>query len=453
MPDVVVVGAGFAGLSAATALVEAGADVLVVEARPGLGGRASSFRDPETGEIVDNGQHLLVGCYHETLRFLARIGAARAVHRQTTLQVSMIDRNGASTSLVLPPLPSPLHLVGGVLGWRALTVRDRLSLLRLGPALQRAQHAHRDDPPGIPSDAPWHETVRQWLTRHRQSERLCELLWEPLALAALNQSIDRAAASYFIAVLARMFGPDASDAALILPALPLSDLYAEPARRWIEAHGGLVCSNAPARVVIGEGQVRGVRVRGELIPARAVIAAVPWFALCDLFEAPVAALDAVLTWAAGTPASPIVTVNVWLDGRVLDESLIGLPGRTFQWVFDRRAIVGDDASHLSLVSSGAEAVVALPNDALIALALRELRAAVPAAQCAHVRKASAVRERRATFSLAPGLPPRPSTDTRVAGLFLAGDWIDTGLPATIESAVVSGHRAAWAARKGGPDED
>ncbi len=440
MPDVVVVGAGFAGLSAATALVDAGADVLVLEARPGLGGRAGSFRDPETGELVDNGQHVLVGSYHETFRFLTRIGADTSVHRQTTLRVPMIDANGAATSFVLPPLPSPLHVLGGVLAWQALSIRDRLSVLGLGRSLLSTTGRGRALAP--PGSAPPAESVRAWLTRHHQSPRLCELLWEPLALAALNQSIDHAAASYFVAVLARMFGPDTSDAALVLPAWPLSQLYAEPARRWIEARGGAVRTQAPARVVLDQGSVRGVRVRGELIPSRIVIAAVPWFALSELFDTPVTALDDVLAWAAHTPASPIVTVNLWLDRPVLDAPLVGLPGRTFQWVFDRRLIVGDDASHLSLVSSGADRVVEMTNDRLTALALRELGAAIPAVRSVVVRKASAVRERRATFSLAPGLPPRPSTDTAVPGLLLAGDWIDTGLPATIESAVVSGHQAA-----------
>jgi uncharacterized protein with NAD-binding domain and iron-sulfur cluster len=127
---------------------------------------------------------------------------------------------------------------------------------------------------------------------------------------------------------------------------------------------------------------------------------------------------------------------------VLREPLIGLPGRNFQWVFDRRAIVGGEASHLSAISSGAEELVIQPNDVLVASALAELRAAVPAARHAQLRKGLAVREKRSTFSLAPGAPPRPDTRTPIDGLLLAGDWIETGLPATIESAVISGHRAS-----------
>lgn len=286
------------------------------------------------------------------------------------------------------------------------------------------------------------ETVREWLTRHRQAPRLCELFWEPLALAALNQSVDQAAASYFVGVLARMFGPDPAAASLVMPAVPLDELYAEPARQWLEARGHEVRVNAPAKVELAGARVTGVRVRGEHIPAPVVVSTVPWHALGGLFDEAPSVLAETITNASTLASLPIVTVNLWFDRPVLHEALVGLPGRAFQWVFDRRAIVGGTGSHLSLISSGAEAMVSMANDALIATALADVRAALPAARAATVRKGLAVREKRSTFSLAPDAPPRPQTETAIGGLLLAGDWVDTGLPATIESAAVSGHRAA-----------
>jgi hypothetical protein len=140
--------------------------------------------------------------------------------------------------------------------------------------------------------------------------------------------------------------------------------------------------------------------------------------------------------------SPIVTVNLWYDRSVTDTAFIGLPGRTFQWVFDKGRIFGGGASHLSLISSGADEVVALENEALRAMAEREVAEALPAVRAARVVRAIVVREKRATFSLAPGQPQRPATTSPVKRLYLAGDWTDTGLPATIEGAVASGHRAA-----------
>lgn len=139
-PDVVVIGGGVAGFSAATALAEVGARVLLLEARPGLGGRATAFTDPDTGERVDNGQHILMGCYVDTLKLLARIGAADRVRWQAGLALSMIDQRGHESVLKLPPMPSPLHLLGGVLAWEALSWAERLSVLRLGAALGPANH-------------------------------------------------------------------------------------------------------------------------------------------------------------------------------------------------------------------------------------------------------------------------------------------------------------------------
>jgi zeta-carotene desaturase len=158
-------------------------------------------------------------------------------------------------------------------------------------------------------------------------------------------------------------------------------------------------------------------------------------------------LTEVIEAAALTSASPIVTVNLWFDRPVTSSTFVGLPGRAMQWVFDKRALFGEATSHLSLVSSGASAIVSRSNEELVDLALSELKAALPVVREAALRRAIVVREKRSTFSVAPGQPPRPGTHTAVPGLFLAGDWIETGLPATIESAVVSGHAAADAVLK------
>ena len=433
--DAIVIGAGCAGCAAATALTERGARVLVVEARPGLGGRATAFTDPETGERVDNGQHILMGCYTDTFALLDRIGASDRVKWQSGLRVSMIDRHGHESTLALPSLPSPLHFLAGVIAWDALSWPERMTVLKAGSHLRSGG----DKPSGL--------SVRAWLTRIGQAPRLCELFWEPLALAALNQSIDQAEASSFLRVLERVFGPDPSSAALVMPAVPLDELYAEPSRRWLAERGGHVRVQSPAKVLIEGDRVTGVRVRDEIINAPLVISTVPWYSFASIFDAAPAQLNQTIANAAVLASVPIVTVNLWFDDVVMNEPLIGLPGRNFQWVFDRRAIVGGDASHLSLISSGAETIVSLSNDALVKMALDEIRDALPAARRARLRKGLAVREKRSTFSLAPDAPPRPQTQTGIDGFLLAGDWIETGLPATIESAVISGHRAAAMAQQ------
>jgi zeta-carotene desaturase len=401
--------------------------VLVLEARPTLGGRATAFTDPGTGERVDNGQHVLVGGYHETFRFLRRLNTAQDVYVQPGLHIDVIDRQGRASSLKCPPLPPPLHLLGGVIGWKGIDWRDRASLV----------HLRRID------EGPAGETARQWLVRHRQTPRLVELLWEPLAVAALNQAIDEASGAAFAGVLGRMFTRDRRDCALGLPLKALDELYANPARDYIERAGGAVRINAPARVT-GEGGGM-VRVRDETLHAKAIICATAWYALPSVFPDRPAALENVLRAAETTAASPIVTVNLWFDRPVTSHPFVGLPGRAMQWVFDKRAILGESSSHLSLVSSGADALVGRSNQELVDLALGELSGALPAARSAELRRAVVVREKRATFSVAPNQPRRPGVETPIPRLFLAGDWIETGLPATIEGAVVSGHRAAAAA--------
>jgi uncharacterized protein with NAD-binding domain and iron-sulfur cluster len=252
-----------------------------------------------------------------------------------------------------------------------------------------------------------------------------------------------------VRVLIEMFGPDPRGASLAFPVVPLDRLFADPAKAYIEARGGEVRMHSLARVIVEDGRVAAVEVRGERMPVSRVIAAVPWFDVPQLVRGADRELSSLMATVAAMRTSPIVTVNVWFDRPVLDTPFVGLPGRVMQWVFDKSAIWGEGLSpsgisHLSLVSSGAEAVVRATNEELIALAEKELREALPRARDARMTRATVVREAQATFSLALDQPARPGPVTPVRGLWLAGDWLDTGLPATIESAVVSGHRAARA---------
>jgi zeta-carotene desaturase len=331
-------------------------------------------------------------------------------------------------------------LLAGVLNWRPIPWVDRLSALRLVPSLLAARRVLKTGRPLVETG----ETVQAWLKRHGQGDVLTQWLWTPLAVAALNQPIDHASAAPFVRVLAEMFSTDRSSAAIVLPTKPLDETYALPARDFIVRHGGEVRTSALARVHLSGGNVRHVQVGQDRVEASRVVAAVAWHSLGNLMTGDPAAVGQVLSDAAQTASMPIVTVNLWYDRTVLSDAFAGLPGRTMQWVFDKRLAFGERASHLSLVSSGACAIAGRTNSELIHLAAGEIRRSLPGAAAAQVVRATVVRERRATFSLAPGQPRRPGTRTNVPGLFLAGDWIDTGLPATIEGAVLSGHAAARA---------
>jgi squalene-associated FAD-dependent desaturase len=453
--DVAVIGGGVAGLAAATALAEAGRRVLVVEARGRLGGRATALADRATGELVDNGQHVLFGCYYETFRMLRRIGAEDNVRVQHGLSVHYLDAEGVESVLRCPPLPSPLHLLAAVIDWEALSWPDKFSVLKIAPALMHARRDARASVarrlrPARDTSSPegrryeQSETVADWLTRHGQRGRPREWLWEPLAVAALNQSPAEAAAAPFARILGLMFGPDPNGAAIALPSTPLHEMYALPAQRYLEARGSEVRLNARARVVIENDRVTGIDLRGEAVPVRVVIAAVPWFDFEALFTGDAWALAPIAKAASAMHSKPIVTVNLWYDRQVMEQEFVGLPGRSMQWVFDKRRAFGERASHLSLVASGADDLVALDADTLVARAAREVAEAIPGAHEAVLRRGTVIREKRATYSLAPGEPARPGVITPVGGLFLAGDWIDTGLPGTIESAAMAGHMVAEA---------
>jgi squalene-associated FAD-dependent desaturase len=452
--DAIVVGGGVAGLAAATALAAAGGRVLVLEARGVLGGRASSFVHRETASTIDTGQHVVLGCYHETFAFLDRVGARHAIALHPRLEVPLVDADGRRTTFRCPDWPAPLNVLGAIAGWGALAWRDRLSVVSLAPALWRAREAVRLEANAVPSSAETngqgrHESVADWLRRYRQSPRLCELLWEPLALAALNQPIEAASAEAFRSVLGGVLGPGRQDAAIGVPSRPLSDVFGTPARRFLESNGSVVMLHAPARLLIERERVSGVAVRGAPLRAGTVVAAVPWTSWRNLIDQDAAergGLGRLRREALARRSSPIVTVNLWLDEPVVGGAFVGLPRRTFQWAFEKMnpSAPGGALAHVSLVSSGADDIVRTPDAILVERAWSELRLALPRASRARLCHAAVVRERHATFSLAPGEPDRPCTDTPVSGLWLAGDWTRTGLPATIEGAARSGHAAARA---------
>lgn len=436
---VVVIGAGCAGLAAGVRLASRGVRVTLIEEAPRLGGRASAFTDRESGGRLDNGQHALFGCYRETYEFLRLIGTADLAPLDSTLALTMADTRGHRFTLRCPSWPPPLHLIAGVLSWRALPLRDRFAALRLARLLRAVR---REGAAAVAARLAPQLTVADWLREQQQPASICDWLWHPLAFAALNQDPSVAAAQSFVRVVAELFGPSPGASSIGLPSVPLDELYAEPAARYIEAHGGSVRRRVSARLELSMfGGPHRVLAGGEVLMASAVISAVPWHAVGRLWDGPPPqSLATIVDAATRLPSAPIVTVNLWFDQPVMTERQVGLVGTAFHWAFQKKS-----SELISLVASGAESLLRQSNDDLAALAERELRACLPGAASAVCRRALVVREARATFSLAPGTPPRPATRTPVPGFFLAGDWTDTGLPGTIEGGVLSGHRAADAA--------
>ncbi|GIW44543.1 MAG: phytoene dehydrogenase [Candidatus Binatia bacterium] len=437
---VVVAGGGIAGLAAAVELSRLGHRVLVLEARRRWGGRAASFRERTTGDELDNGQHALMGCYHHTLAFLDRIGASAKLAWQGRLQVPYFDLiTGRTATLRAGPGPSPIHVAAGIARFALLSPAQRIEALLGG--LRILALRRRQDPLLL------HVTVEDLLRFCRQSPSTRERLWNPIAIATLNELPSRAAAAPFAEVIARAFFGSRRDSQFVFPRVSLSELYVPGALDFVRRHGGAAQLGAPVEGLVRNGEeIRAVVVRGgEVIPASAVVCALP----------PGAARNLLAEHGVAIPAfdyAPIVSVYLWFQQPPELPPFFGLLGGHGQWVFHRASLWGQTAcaaapdSHIvSVVISAARSEAQRHDGELIHDVTAELRCAFPHLARMEIRHALVVREKRATPSLTPELDrQRPPTRTRLRNLFLAGDWIATGLPATIESAVASGFAAARA---------
>jgi squalene-associated FAD-dependent desaturase len=439
---VAVVGGGFAGLAAGVALAERGHEVVLLEARRRLGGRAYSFRDAATGTTVDNGQHAMMGCYTHTLAFLARIGAADRVVRQRDLLVEMRDARRGVAAIRAPGLPGPLHVLGGLLRYRFLTRSERLRALVAG--LRVMAMRRRRDP--LLREA----TVAELLAALGQSRNACESFWYPLAVATCNERPERAAAAPFAEVLALGFFGSRADSQFVFARVGLSELYTDAAQARIAACGGHVELGAPASALEVDGaRVRALVLRdGRRLELDACIAATPPAAAHALLPSAVAERA---PWRdleqLGT--SPIVSVHLWYDRPVLDGEFAGLLGTTTQFAFDRTRLCGtrlaedDGSTQVSAVISAGHDEEGWDGSRLAATVVADLEAVFPAARGARVVRSVVVKEKHATISCTPAAERlRPAAETPLDNLFLAGDWTATGLPPTIEGAVRSGERAA-----------
>jgi squalene-associated FAD-dependent desaturase len=441
---VAIVGGGLAGLSAACALAETGFKVTLFERRPYLGGRASSYEHPGTGEVVDNCQHVLFKLCTNLIDFYRLIGIEDRIRWFDSM--TFIEPGGRQSTLKPSFLPAPLHVTPSFLGFKFLDARDKLALSRALPAI--ILRSLKDDG----------TSFHDWLIRHHQTSNAIERFWKPILVSALSEDLDRISVPYAAQVVREsMMSRDAR--VMGVPTVPLTHLY-DAARDYIVARGGEVRLRSSVQAFDPVENGVYIRVQETEERFRYSVLAVPFDSLTKLLPQTQQA-SLLREKLSHFETSPITGVHFWFDRQISDLLHAVLLDRTIQWMFHKSLLLSTARSsqaaqsaamqsqgvpsYVELVISSSKSLINKSRQEVVDLALDELREFFPAARAAQLVKATVIKEVNATFSPKPGIDAhRPKTQSCWPRVFLAGDWTATGWPATMEGAVRSGYLAAEA---------
>ena len=435
--SVIVVGGGVAGMSAACAIAWSGLKVHLVERRGYLGGRASSYRHPGVDEVIDNCQHVLFGCCTNLIGFYRRIGVEKKIH--WTRSMTMIEPGGRRSVLGPSWLPAPLHGLPSLLAAKAFTREDKKALMRAFRAFMR---------PVAPESS---QTLGQWLRQNGQTQGAIDRFWRLVIASALNADVDEIALPYAAKVIRELFLNSAEAGAMGMSSVPLSELYAG-AEKFLQERGGEVVFNSGVESAKWDTETSGwsIDTRAGTLFANYLVLALPFEAAAKLLPhmPPAAGAETLARQIERQEHGPICSVHLWFDREITDLEHAVLLDREIHWMYNKsRLQPGRHAkgSYLELVVSASHKFAALSREEAIDLALRELGEFFPTVKEAKLEKAALVKEVRATFTVPPGIDAfRPSSASPWPNCVLAGDWIATGWPSTMESAARSGHLAAEA---------
>jgi len=439
---IAIVGAGLAGLTASVLLTEAGYEVTLLERHKTPGGRIRRVSAMNGETFIDWGQHLMLGAYHHTLKLLDRLGTRNQL-LPVTEATPFVTQDGKRRPYRIGRLPAPLHALPGLFHLSQLSVKDRLNL---GRPMLAAKIQSRLRPVKLDRT-----TALDWLRRHHQTPAAIRDFWEPLALATLNTPLAEASALLLAVVLSKGFFARRTDAQPLLPTGTLHDLLLQPALDRIRRKNGRMLANCRVTgLEFRDGGAAGVQTaEAGTIRADAVILALPPWALEPVLKTS-PALSKLGRITTDFEPSPIVSLELWYDRPWLRYPYAGLLGTKAQWIFNHQANGSGGGYRVSVVISAADDIE-LPREAFLETVIGEIRRYFPEARGAKVARHMLIRDFRATFRARAGLAEkRPRPETGIPNLFLAGDWIDTGLPGTMESAVKSGFMAAEAVTKENP---
>ena len=447
-PSVAIVGGGLAGLAAACALSESGFQVTLFERRPYLGGRASSYEHPGTGEVVDNCQHVLFKLCTNLIAFYKQIGVEDKIRWFD--RMTFIEPGGRQSVLKPGWLPAPFQVTPSFLGFKFLNAWDKIMLSRGLAALISRQP--KDDG----------ASFQDWLRRHHQTHNAIERFWKPILVSALSEDMDRIAVPYAAQVV-RESMKSSEARAMGIPCVPLTELY-NAARDYITNHGGLVRLRNSVQSLHPTEKGARFRVQDSEEEFDYAILAVPFDSLAKLLPDSPDSRD-LREKLSHFETAPITGVHLWFDRQITDLPHAVLLDRTIQWMFHKSVLlekagvgssnhengVGESRdrsaeerpSYVELVISASKSLIEKSRQEIIDLALSEFREFFPTARDARLVKATVIKEVNATFSPKPGIDSyRPGPHSPWPRIFLAGDWTATGWPATMEGAVRSGYTAA-----------
>ena len=430
--SVAVVGGGLAGLAAGCALAESGFHVTLFERRPFLGGRASSYEHPATGEVVDNCQHVLFKLCTNLIAFYKQIGIDGRIRWFDGM--TFIEPGGRQSLLRPSSLPAPLQVVPSFLGFKFLSAYDKLTLAGALSAL--ILRTPQDDG----------SSFQDWLRRHHQTPAAIERFWKPVLVSALSEDLDRISVPHAAQVFRESM--KSRDARLMgIPTVPLTNLY-DGAKNYISARGGEVRLRAGVQSLQAYAAGPRIRIGDSEEQFDYAVLAVPFDSLARLLP-DLPQSKPLRDQLEKFQTSPITGVHFWFDRQITDLPHAVLLDRTIQWMFHKSMLLGDSAfnnsapSYVELVISSSKSLINKSRQEIIDLTLAELREFLPTAREANLVKATVIKELNATFSPLPGIDRyRPTSETALPRIFLAGDWTATGWPATMEGAVRSGYIAA-----------
>jgi hydroxysqualene dehydroxylase len=427
-----IIGGGIAGLAAATTLAEKGIEATILEAGSQLGGRARNVAVEFNSQVVqlDNGQHILLGAYHETLNWLKQLGIdEQQVLMRIPLTLEVLSQGQhPSFKLSVPNyLPFPLNQLFGFLFCSGLTLGERFKVVGLMLRLKRSgYHLAADEP------------LKDYLIKQQQSENVITLLWEPLCLAALNTPALVASSKIFLNVLKDTFDGKKSDSQLLLPKQGLSELFAQPVTRYLHARKGNILTNHRVNSITPQDNGFLVSSKNKTFDFSHIILATSSLRLQDI-AAGLPKLAGPVEIASNYQYQPIYTVYLqYSSDTKLHSPMIGLTGTTSQWVFDRGILCGQHGLMAVIISAEGNHQK-LTHDALSLKVANELHQAFPTLKKPLWHQVIA--EKRATFSCHVNLP-RPTNRTRQPNVYIAGDYTYADYPATIEGAVRSGINTA-----------